>query len=68
LAVVQDCTFYIKLILLVLNELCKAGLLRRYITPFLDNRLLDFPWVGSGPGADLLWDINTLLYGLKFGH
>merc|ERR1719431_1006669 len=28
-------------------ELGQARLLRRHIAPFLDNRLLDLPWVGS---------------------
>ena len=46
----------------------KAGFLRRNVAPFLDNWLLDLPWVGSGPGADLLRDINTFLFGFKFGH
>jgi len=48
--------------------LSQTRFFRRNITPFLDNRLLDLPWVGSGPGADLLGDINTLLHRLKFGH
>merc|ERR1712173_382396 len=43
------------------DELGKTRFLRRNIAPFLDNWLLDLPWVGSGPGADLLGDINTLL-------
>merc|ERR1711970_41795 len=43
------------------DELGKTRFLRRNIAPFLDNWLLDLPWVGSGPGADLLGDINALL-------
>jgi len=31
------------------------------VAPFLDNRLLDLPWVSAGPGAHLLRDVNTLL-------
>jgi len=42
-------------------QLGEARFLRRHVTPLLDNWLLDLPWVGSGPGADLLGDINTLL-------
>merc|ERR1712109_319222 len=38
------------------------------IAPLLDDGLLDLPWVGPGPGADLLGDINTLLSGLELGH
>merc|ERR1712128_179829 len=49
-------------------QLSQTRFLRRHITPFLDNWLLDLPWVGSGPGADLLGDINTFLLGLKFRH
>jgi len=52
--------------------LSQTRFLRWNITPFLDNRLLDLSWVGSGPGADLLGDINTLLsrgkLGNKFGN
>jgi hypothetical protein len=54
------------------DELGKTRFLRRNIAPFLDNWLLDLPWVGSGPGADLLGDINALLGGGelrdKLGH
>jgi len=38
------------------------------VTPLLDNGLLDLPWVGARPGADLLGDVNTLLLGLKQRH
>jgi len=38
------------------------------VAPFLDHRLLDLPGVGSGPGADLLGYIHTLLSGLKLGN
>merc|ERR1719481_1721905 len=46
----------------------KAGFFSRNIAPLLDNRLLDLPWVGPGPGADLLGNIHTLLGGLQLGH
>jgi len=36
-----------------------------YVTPFLDNGLLNFSWVGSGSGADFLWDVNTFFDWLK---
>ena len=49
-------------------DLSKTRLLRWDIAPFLDDRLLDLPWVGSGPGADLLGDIHTLLLRLQLGH
>jgi len=48
--------------------LSQTGLLRRYIAPFLDHWLLDLPGVGSGPGADLLGDINAFFLGFKLGH
>jgi len=38
------------------------------VTPLLDDRLLDLPWVRAGPGADLLGDVNALLSGLEQGH
>jgi len=41
----------------------KARLLRWDVAPFLNNGLLDLPGVSSGPGADLLGDINALLGG-----
>merc|ERR1719481_2124573 len=46
----------------------KAGFFSRNIAPLLDNRLLDLPWVGPGPGADLLGNIHTLLGGLQLWH
>merc|ERR1712212_645087 len=46
----------------------QARLLSGDIAPFLDNRLLDLPGVGLGPGAHLLGHIHTLLSGLKLGH
>jgi len=46
----------------------KARLFSGYITPLLDYRLLDLPWVNAGPGADLLGDVNTLLSGLEQRH
>jgi len=45
--------------------LSKARLSSGDITPLLDNRLLDLPGVGAGPGADLLRDVNALLSGLQ---
>ena len=38
------------------------------IAPLLDHWLLDLPWVGARPGADLLGDVNTLLSRLEQGH
>jgi len=49
-------------------RLGKARLSSRDVTPLLDNWLLDLPWVGAGPGADLLGDVNALLSGLEQGH
>ena len=46
----------------------KAGLGSWHITPLLDNRLLDLPGVGAGPGADLLGDVHALLSWLEEGH
>jgi len=46
----------------------KTRLFSGYITPLLDYRLLDLPWVNAGPGADLLGDVNTLLSGLEQRH
>jgi len=46
----------------------KAGFFSWDVAPLLDNRLLDLPWVGPGPGADLLGNIHTLLGGLQLGH
>jgi hypothetical protein len=48
--------------------LSQTGFLTWDIAPFLDNGLLDRSWVGSGSGADLLGNINTLFCGLKFGN
>jgi len=39
----------------------KARLCSWNVTPLLDDWLLDLPWVSTGPGAHLLWDVNTLL-------
>jgi len=50
------------------GHLGKARFFRRNVTPFLDNRLLDLPGVGSGSGAHLLGDINTLLSWLQLGN
>jgi len=48
--------------------LSKARLGSGDITPLLDNRLLDLPWVRAGPGADLLGDVDALLSGLEQGN
>ena len=40
--------------------LSKTRLSSWNIAPFLDNRLLNFSWVSTGAGADLLGDINAL--------
>jgi len=52
----------------VLSRLGQAGLGSGDITPLLDNRLLDLPGVGAGPGADLLGDVDALLGRLEQGH
>jgi len=49
-------------------RLGKARLGSGDITPLLDHWLLDSPWVGAGPGADLLGDVDALLSGLEQGH
>ena len=41
----------------------KTRLFRGHVAPLLDNRLLDLPGVGFGPGAHLLGHINALLGG-----
>merc|ERR1719187_777615 len=51
-----------------MKGLKKARLFRRNVTPLLDNRLLHLPGVGSGSGADLLGNINTLFCGLQSGN
>ena len=48
--------------------LSQTGFLTWDIAPFLDNGLLDRSWVGSGSGADLLGNINTLFCRLQFGN
>merc|ERR1712002_801215 len=45
----------------------QARLLRRHIAPFLDNWLLNLPWVSSRPSAHLLGNIHTLLGGGELG-
>jgi len=52
----------------VSNSLGKTRLSSWDITPLLDNWLLDLPWVGAGPGAHLLGDVNAFLSRLKQGH
>jgi len=51
-----------------LLSLGKARLGGGDVAPLLDDGLLDSPWVGAGPGADLLGDVNALLGGLEEGH
>ena len=46
----------------------EARLLRGHVAPLLDDGLLDGSGVGSGPGADLLGHIDTLLGGGELGH
>jgi len=50
------------------RSLGEARLLRGHVAPLLDDGLLDRSGVGSGPGADLLGDIDTLLDGGELGH
>ena len=57
-----------KLLFLLLSCLSQSGLLGGDVTPLLDDGLLDLPGVGTGPGADLLGDVNALLLGLEEGH
>ena len=49
-------------------SLSQSRLFRWYIAPLLDDRLLDLPWVGPGPGANLLGDIHTFLFGFQLRH
>ena len=46
----------------------KARFLSGDIAPFLDDGLLDLPWVGPGPGADLLGDIHALQLRSELGY
>merc|ERR1712002_1405040 len=48
--------------------LSKARLSSWYVTPFLDNWLLNLSWVGSGARTDFFWDINAFFYWLKKGN
>merc|ERR1712156_925888 len=50
------------------KQLSKTRFLCGHITPLLDNRLLDLPGVGPGPGAHLLGHVHALLGGLELGH
>jgi hypothetical protein len=50
------------------HSLCQSRLLGWNITPFLDDRFLHLPGVGSGPGTHLLWNIHTLLSRGQLGH
>merc|ERR1711860_118432 len=51
-----------------MRSLGEARLLRGHVAPLLDDGLLDRSGVGSGPGADLLGHIDTLLGGGELGH
>merc|ERR1711973_708862 len=51
-----------------IGRLSQTGFGSWHVAPLLDNGLLDLPWVGAGPGADLLGDVNALLSGLQQGH
>jgi len=51
-----------------MSRLGEARLGSWHIAPLLDNRLLDLPWVGARPGADLLGDVNALLSWLQKWH
>merc|ERR1711863_187465 len=53
---------------IIVRCLGQTRLLGWDVAPFLDDGLLDLPWVGSGPGADLLGNIHTLLSGYQLGH
>merc|ERR1711863_234673 len=46
---------------IIVRCLGQTRLLGWDVAPLLDDGLLDLPWVGSGPGADLLGNIHTLL-------
>lgn len=46
----------------------EARLLRRDVTPLLDNGLLHLAGVLPGAGADLLGDVHALLLGLQKGN
>jgi len=59
---------FVAVVALLKDRLGKARLGSGDITPLLDDWLLDLPWVGARPGADLLGDVNTLLHGLKQRH
>ena len=48
--------------------LCQARLLRGNIAPFLHNRLLHLPGIGSRPCANLLRHVHTLFSWLQFRH
>jgi len=57
-----------KTVVTLTEKLGQPRFLRGDITPFLDHRFLDFPWVGPGPGAHLFGDIHALLSRLQLGH
>ena len=50
------------------GSLGEARLLGGHVAPLLDDGLPDLPGVGSGPGADLLGHIDTLLGGGELGN
>ena len=49
-------------------RLGETRLLGGHVAPLLDNWLLDLPWVGAGPGADFLGNVNALLSRLEERH
>ena len=52
----------------VMFFLSEARLSSWDIAPLLDHWLLDLPWVGARPRADLLGDVNALLSWLQKWH
>jgi len=38
------------------------------VAPILDDWFLDWPWVGAGPGTDLLGYVNALLTRFEVWH
>jgi len=55
----------LQLFALLISRLGQTRFSSWNVTPFLNNRLLDLPWVGAGPGAHLLRDVNALLSWLE---
>merc|ERR1711863_162044 len=52
---------------IIVRCLGQTRLLGWDVAPLLDDGLLDLPWVSSGPGADLLGNIHTLLSWYQLG-